>query len=192
MTDPRTLPNDRFGYSVYTLVAHASPEQVRMVAQVREAIGQERAIIPAHVTIRGTFYGIDSLAELCGLLRETAAEQQPMQVEFSPGGWTFGSDNGDRRTCVLPCETTPALLSLHETFEAVIKPRSANAYGHGYRAHLTLCQDCTNEQIQHAKTLLARLDIGAGFTFSSVELMGRVGPAFGGQWSPIESFPLAR
>ncbi len=91
MTDPRTLPNDRFGYSVYSLVSHASPEQVRLVADVREAVGQARAVIPAHVTVRGTFYGISSL----------------------------------------------------------------------------------------------------GFSLDSVELMGRVGPAFGGEWKLIESFPLA-
>jgi hypothetical protein len=39
-----------------------APEQVQLVTEVREAFGQARAVIPAHVTIRGTFYGIDSLA----------------------------------------------------------------------------------------------------------------------------------
>jgi hypothetical protein len=73
MTDPRTLPNDRFGYSVHSLVSRPSREQVRLVSEVREAVGQARAVIPAHVTIRGTFYGIDSLEEMRGLLRQTAA-----------------------------------------------------------------------------------------------------------------------
>lgn len=92
----------------------------------------------------------------------------------------------------MPCVTTPALLSLHETFDAVIRPRSKDAYGEGYRAHMTLCQDCTGEQIRQAKALVPCLDIGAGFKFSSVELMGRVGPAFGGEWVLIESFILAK
>jgi 2'-5' RNA ligase len=191
MTDPRTLPNDRFGYSVYSVVAHASPEQVQMVAEARKTIGQERAVIPAHVTIRGTFYGMENLEEIRGLLRETAAGLQPAQVEFSPGGWTFVADDGDRHSCVMPCVMTPALLSLHETFDAAIRPRSKNAYEDNYRAHLTLCQDCTDEQIQQAKALVARLDIGTGFSFGSMELMGRVGPAFGGEWRLIESFPAS-
>jgi hypothetical protein len=127
MTDPRTLPNDRFGYSVYALVAHASPEQVRMVAEVREAVGQARAVIPAHVTVRGTFHGIESLEEMSGLLRETAAGSEPTQVEFDPGGWKLHTDDGDRHGCVMPCVTTPALRSLHETFDAVIRPRSEDA-----------------------------------------------------------------
>jgi 2'-5' RNA ligase len=191
MTDPRTLPNDRFGYSVYSLVSHASPEQVRLVAEVREAVGQARAVIPAHVTVRGTFYGVDSLEEMRGLLRQTAAGLEPTRVEFSPGGWKLHTDDGDRHGCFMPCVTSPALRSLHETFDTVIRPHSQDAYGDSYRAHLTLCQDCTREQVQQAMELVADRDFGTGFSFHSVELMGRVGPAFGGEWTLIESFPLA-
>jgi hypothetical protein len=115
MTDPRTLPNDRFGYSVYSLVAQASPEQVRMVAEARVIIGQERAMVPAHVTIRGTFYGIESLEAMRGLLRETAAGLGPAQVEFSSDGWKFVTGEDGRHTCVMPCVTTPDLLSLHDS-----------------------------------------------------------------------------
>jgi 2'-5' RNA ligase len=190
MIDPLTLPNDRFGYSVYSLVAHASAEQVRMVAEVREAVGQERAVIPAHVTVRGTFHGIESLDELRSALRETAEGSEPTRVAFDPGGWTLHR-NGDRHGCHLPCVTTPALLSLHRTFDAVIAPRSRDAYGDSYRAHLTLCQDCTHEQARRAAVLAADMDIGTGFDVVSVELMGRIGPAFGGRWTLIESLPLA-
>lgn len=191
MTDPRTLPNDRFGYSVYTLVSHASPDQVRLVAEVREAVGQVRAVIPAHVTVRGTFYGISSLDEMRGLLRRTAADSAPTRVEFSSSGWKLHTDDGDRYGCVMPCVTSPALRSLHETFDAIIRPRSQDGYGDGYRAHLTLCQDCTHDQVQRAMTLVADRDIGIGFGVDSVELMGRIGPAFGGEWTLIESLPLA-
>jgi 2'-5' RNA ligase len=191
MTDPRTLPNDRFGYSVYALVAHASPEQVRMVSEVREAVGQTRAVIPAHVTVRGTFYGIASLDEMRRLLRETAHDLEPTRVTFGLDGWTIHPGDGDRHGCVMPCETTPALLALHRTFDAVIRPRSRDAYGDGYHAHLTLCQDCTREQAQQAVALIAGMDIGTGFDVDSVELMGRVGPAFGGRWTLIESLRLA-
>lgn len=191
MIDARTLPNDRFGFSVYTVVAHASPDQVRTVAEVREAVGQARAVIPAHVTVRGTFHGIENLGELRGLLRETAAGLQPGEVEFDPAGWQLHTADGDRHGCAMPCVTTPALRSLHERFDAVIGPRSRDAYGGTYRAHMTLYQDCTREQAQRAEALLADLDIGTGFGFASVELMGRVGPAFGGEWMLIESLPLA-
>jgi 2'-5' RNA ligase len=191
MIDARTLPNDRFGYSVYTVVAHASPEQARIVSEVRETVGQARAVIPAHVTVRGTFHGIESLGEMRGLLRETAAGLPPGQVEFDPAGWQLHAVDGDRHGCAMPCVTTPALRSLHERFDAVVRPRSQDAYGNTYRAHMTLCQDCTREQALQALALLAGLDIGTGFDFGSVELMGRVGPAFGGEWTLIESFPLA-
>jgi 2'-5' RNA ligase len=163
---------------------------VRLVGEVRETVGQARAVIPAHVTVRGTFCGINSLEETRGLLRETVAGLTPTRVEFSPGGWKLHTDDGDRHSCVMPCVTSPALRSLHETFDAVIRPRSQDAYGDNYRAHLTLCQDCTREQVQQAMALVADLDIGTGISSDSVELMGRVGPAFGGEWTLIESLPL--
>lgn len=191
MIDARTLPNDRFGYSVYTVVAHASPEQARIVSEVRETVGQARAVIAAHVTVRGTFHGIENLGEMRGLLRETAAGLQPGQVEFDPTGWKLHAHDGDRYGCSMPCVTTPALRSLHEGFDAVIRPRSRDAYGDGYRAHMTLCQDCTREQAHQAEALVADLDFGTGFGFGTVELMGRIGPAFGGGWTLIESLPLA-
>jgi 2'-5' RNA ligase len=90
----------------------------------------------------------------------------------------------------MPCVTSPRLLSLHQAFDAIISPRSQNAYPRAYKAHMTLCQDCTEAQIRRAKELAAGMDIGAGFRFAAVELMGRVGPAFGGAWVLIESFPL--
>ena len=119
MADPSALQNDRFGYGVYSLVAHASPEQVRLVAEAREAIGQIRAVIPAHVTVRGTFYEIGSPDELRGLLHQAAAG--------CSGSWKPHTD-GDRYGCVMPCVTSPALRSLHETFDAVIRPRSQDAW----------------------------------------------------------------
>jgi 2'-5' RNA ligase len=190
MVDQRTLPNDRFGYSVYTVVAHASPEQVRMVADVRRAINLTRATIPAHVTVRGTFHSIKSLDEIRGLLRHVASQQKPASVEFSPEGWKFIAQGDSRHIGIMPCETTPGLVFLNRAFDAVIRPHSTNAYSDEYRAHMTLCQDCTEEQIIQAKALAGDLDIGTGFTVNSVELMGRVGPAFGGEWKLIESFQL--
>jgi 2'-5' RNA ligase len=163
-----------------------------MVAEVREAVGQTRAVIPAHVTVRGTFYGMESLDEMRGLLRETAHGLEPTRVAFGLAGWTIHTDDGDRHGCVLPCVTSPALRALHQAFDAAIRPRSRDAYGDGYRAHLTLCQDCTREQAQQAEALIAGMDFGTGFDVNSVELMGRVGPAFGGRWTLIESLPLAQ
>jgi hypothetical protein len=79
------LPNDRFGYSVYAPVVHASPQQVRMVAGVREAVGQAGTVIPAHVTARATSYGIERPEGVRGLLRR---QPHDTQVELSLYGWS--------------------------------------------------------------------------------------------------------
>jgi hypothetical protein len=39
--------------------------------------------------------------------------------------------------------------------------------------------------------LVADRDFGTGFSFDSVELMGRVGPAFGGEWTSLPFAPRA-
>ena len=175
---------------VYTLVALAAPDQVRKVADVRADIGLTRATIAAHVTVRGTFYAIESLKNLRGLLCATAIEQLPVRVEFNSSGWRFRTDAAGLHHGTMPCETTPELVALNKAFNKVIRPRSKNAYPDEYSAHLTLCQDCSDQQIEKARSLAADLDIGTGFEIDSVHLMGRVGPAFGGEWKPIESFTL--
>jgi 2'-5' RNA ligase len=192
MPDPIAQPDDRFGYSVYALVAHAGARQVELIASARKTIKIDRAMIPAHVTIRGTFHTVDSLDKLRGLLRETAQQLSVARVKFSPESWKFIVQNNGRHLCIMPCETTPGLLALHGAFDSVIRPHSQNAYPDGYRAHMTLCQDCTDEQIAKARELAAGLDVGDGFDVTSAQLMGRAGPAYGGEWKLIESFPLRK
>ncbi len=192
MVDSRTLPDDEFGYSVYTVVALADRHQIDAVDGVRNAIGLVRATIQAHVTIRGTFFDIASLKDLRESIARVASEQRHASVEFSPGGWKFVRSESGRHAALMPCETTPDLLALNKAFDQVIRPASTNAYRDEYKAHLTLCQDCTDEQIAEAERVSKDLDIGDGFEVRSVQLMGRVGPAFGGEWKLIESFPLGR
>lgn len=190
--DSRDLPNDDFGYSAYTVVAHADPEHVRKVNEVRAAIGLTRATIDAHVTVRGTFFAIESLTYLRDLLRKTATAQRSATVRFNTDGWTTYTAIDGRQTTLMHCDTTPDLLALNKAFDEVIRPRSKNAYSDTYRAHLTLCQDCTDEQTKQALALAAKLDIGTGFELTAVQLMGRVGVAFGGEWKLIESFTLGQ
>jgi 2'-5' RNA ligase len=190
MVDAANLPNDQYGYSVYTLVAHADQHQVDQIAAIRDAINQTRAMIPAHVTVRGTFHSVENLDELSELLRTTAIAQSMARVEFGSADWNYLANKSGRTTARMFCSTTPALISLHDAFDSVIRPRTINAYPDEYRAHLTLCQDCSEEQIEHARTLVADMDIGTGFDIKSVQLMGRIGPAFGGEWVQIESFAL--
>lgn len=190
MQNSQTLPNDEFGYSVYTLVALANANQVAKIDGVRTAIGLTRATIQAHVTVRGTFSTIESLDGLRDLLRQTASENHAVSVVFGADGWSYFNRGTGRNSGIMPCDTTPELLDLHSAFDRVIRPISTNQYPDNYRAHMTLCQDCSEDQIEQARVLAADLDIGAGFDIESVQLMGRVGPAFGGEWKMIDSFPL--
>ncbi len=62
-------PNDRFGYSCYSLVIIAPEDIIAKVNAIKRDSGMTIAHIPAHITIKGTFYGIESLDNLKQTIR---------------------------------------------------------------------------------------------------------------------------
>ena len=62
-------PNDRFGYSCYSLVLIAPEDTIAKVNAIKRDSGMTIAHIPAHITIKGTFYGIESLDTLKQTIR---------------------------------------------------------------------------------------------------------------------------
>ena len=191
MIDAATRPNDQFGYSVYVLALLANAEIAEKVAKARDFIGARRTMIDAHVTVRGTFHSIEDLENLKKLLRSEAARHKPCHVRFSESTWDFIDRGNDFHLSIMRCEKSPELLSLHEALDDIVRPQSVNAYPSEYRAHLTLCEDITAEQLQRAREVAAATDIGTGFDADQVHLLGRVGPAYGGNWNLIESFKLS-
>jgi hypothetical protein len=77
MVNPSThLENDEFGYACYTIVAPAPSELDGPLLDIEKAAGQERAKIPAHVTVKGTFYDIKSLDNLLVATSQLISIQQ--------------------------------------------------------------------------------------------------------------------
>ena len=186
--DGSNHPDDAFGHSVYAVVAFAPPELADAVDGLRRAIEMKRASIPAHVTVKGTFCDIDSLEAVHEQIQTIAQTTAPVQIDFADPRNPASGDSW----AVLDVRLTSALSALNDFLEQALGPLSTNAYSdEPYRPHLTLCQDCSPEQLDHAMRLAAAIDFGTGFLATAIDLMGRTGPAYGGRWESIERFPLS-
>ena len=187
--DASDRPNDSFGYSVYAVVAFAPPELADPIDMLRRTIATKRASIPAHVTVKGTFCGIDSLDVVCEQIGAVAQTTAPVQIDFAdPRNPTSGES---RAVLWAEMRLTSDLLALNDALEQAIGPLSTNAYSdEPYQPHLTFCQGCSSEQINHAMRLAAEIDFGTGFLATAIDLMGRIGPAYGGRWESAGRFPL--
>lgn len=180
-------PNDRFGYSCYALVIPASQALIDLVAEVRQRSGMTRVAIPAHVTVKGTFVDIEDLDEIKRLVSAITAETPALYISFdgaAPVWWQAGG--------ALGIPVSAPLQALHDRLVAAISPLGTAAYRDDpYQPHMTFVQDLSPEELEKAKDLISRIDFGPGFLADAVDLMGRVGPAYGGTWQRIEQFPLA-
>ena len=82
MVNPSThLENDEFGYSCYTIVLPAPPDLTEKLSDIERAAGQAIAKIPAHITVKGTLYGISSLDGMIELIRTIANRHQPFGLD---------------------------------------------------------------------------------------------------------------
>ena len=179
-------PNDQFGYSCYTLVIPASDELIGQVEKLRNTIGVTVASIPAHITVKGTFFNIESLDQVKQLVREITSATAPFWISFTDWHMHWWSDGG-----ALTVPVTPTILALHDTLVATIAPLGLAAYQDDpYLVHMTLIYGQQAEGMERAKQMISTMDFGPGFQAQTVHLMGRVGPRVGGAWQLIENFAL--
>lgn len=179
-------PNDPFGYSCYTLVIPASDALIAQVEALRNTIGVTVASIPAHITVKGTFFNIESLDQVRQLVGEITRATAPFWISFQDWHMRWWADGG-----ALTVPVTPTILALHNQLVAAIAPLGLAAYQDDpYLVHMTLVYGQSPEGLERAKQMISEMDFGSGFQAQAVHLMGRMGPRAGGAWQLIERFPL--
>ncbi len=182
----KELTNDRFGYSCYTLVVPASENLINQVEALRNQMGVTVASIPAHVTVKGTFYDIDSLEQVKQLVEGITSSTAPFFISFKERSFHWWADGG-----ALTVPATPPIQALHDTLVATISPLGTPAYQDDpYLVHMTLVYGQSPERLQQAQALVQEIDFGPGFMAEAVDLMGRVGPGVRGGWKLIKRFGL--
>lgn len=184
--DSANLPDDRFGYSVYAVVIMAPREIMQMVGGLRQTLRITRPMIPAHVTVKGTFYDIPDLDELRKSLSGLAGRTRSFRLRFD--GQQHANEGKHRFFAV---QKTYELESLHRDLESIINPISRNAYGdHEFQPHLTLYERVSEQQAVTGQALAEFMDPGAGFIATAFSLMGRRGKSADGTWVEVQRYAL--
>ncbi len=180
------LPDDQFRYSCYALVIPIPDNLRAQMNEIERQAGQERAKIPAHITVKGTFHGIESLDGVMDTVRAVTGKTSPVFITFN-GAETHWSDSSGFLNLPIP----PELQALHDALVAEVSPLGETVYTDDpYRAHMTIIQEVTPEGLNTARRMFEEIEFDEGFLADSVELMARSGPAYGGQWHMIQRFPL--
>ena len=132
-------PNDQFGYSCYTLVIPADAALTDQVEALRNRVGVTVASIPAHITVKGTFFNIESLEQVKQRVGEIARATAPFFVSFDQAQIEWW-----REVAALTVPVTPALQALHDALVADIAPLGLPAYRDDpYVVHMTLVYNPT-------------------------------------------------
>ena len=144
-------------------------------------------MIPAHVTVLGTFCEIEGLDGVFEQVANAATDSRPVVV--APTGEIIEST--DRRTALAVVDVTPELQALHDRLARSVLPTATNAYRDpgDFLAHLTFYQEIPESQTDRGLQLAGGCELDE-FTVDGVTLMGRVGTASDGEWRVIREFPF--
>lgn len=189
-TDPYSLSNDTHGYAVYGFILIASVGQQAAVQEIRDAVRNQRSMLPAHVTVKGPVCDIPSIEEAQEILDQAAGETPALRVMFDGRPRLHRSRAGEV-SAMMPIVVTPELAGLHERLLKALDPVSTTAYPLDatgeYRPHLTIYHEPLPEFEAHGEELLKTLSIGDGFDATEVYLVGHAGTPFRGEWKPIST-----
>jgi hypothetical protein len=176
--DASDRPNDTYGYSVYCLVLLAPEPVASDVQKVRELLRPERAMIPAHVTILGTFCEIESLERVYEQIAGAMAGTDGLNLV--PTGDIFESPNVLTAGAVI--EVSPEMQALHDRLAEAILPTAINVYldPANFIAHLTYYQELPGSEKERGGRITREFELSA-FDVDGVTLMGRVGTSSEGE-----------
>lgn len=194
IVSPYEQSNDANGYAVYLVVVMADVLQQAAVEQVRRGVGNMRSMIPAYVTVKGTFCRVDNLDELITRIWQIAQATTPFDVQFKPNGPEKKTSDQGYEFATQEIQKTPELVDLHEQLYASIAPVTINAYGveHGenYWPHMGIYAEPSPELADRADASLSELDIGSGYSCDAMFLMGHIGRPYRGRWAVVREFPF--
>ena len=186
LIDPDALLNVKFGYRIYGVMAHLPEPQAGEVRKFHKLIGADDLATKPHCSI-DNFWGPDSLDDVKAALAKVIKANPPFETEVDAEGTRIGEWG-----CALTLRSTPAHLALHEAVVAAMKPVTKRIYSDDtpYWPHSTIVLNAKPEEFPKIEPNLAKIDMSGMMRFESIELIGRVGPARGGEYHVLESWKL--
>lgn len=176
-------------YDRFAVVAFAAPDIVDAVEEIRRQVPPSgRPILPAHVTIKGTFVEPLDLDAIAERIRACCADARPFTLRTGAlHGWTDDRHGG----AWLAVEESAGLTALHWRLVEELRDLCTTTY-HGedtgqFRPHLTVVQQIPAEQVGPTVARIERFDTAYTFPVSEAALVGR---RAGIAWETIATFPL--
>lgn len=184
--DANALPNDKFGFRIYGVMAHLPEPQASQTRLFHKLIGADDLATKPHCSI-DNFWGPDDLDAIKVALGKVASAHRPFEtsvdfVDLRVG--TFGCAYGlkhDDDHLALQVAVREAMIPLTKR----LRPADTR-----YWPHTTLVLDAKPEEHPLMEPNLQKIDMTGVMRFESIELIGRVGPSRGGQYQILASFPL--
>jgi 2'-5' RNA ligase len=186
LIDPDALPNDKFGYRIYGVMAHLPEPQASEVRKFHRLIGADDLATRPHCSV-DNFWGPDDLDAVKAALANVAKVSPPFETEVDPEGTNIG-----KWGCALGLRREPTLMRLHDAVVVAITPVTKRIYTEDspYRPHTTVVLNAKPEELPKIEPNLSKIDMSGAMRFESIELIGRVGPARGGEYHVLESWKL--
>jgi len=186
LIDANALPNDKFGYRIYGVMAHLPEPQASEVKKFHKLIGADDLATKPHCSI-DNFWGPDSLDDVKTALANVITASPAFETQVDPE-LTRIREWG----CALTLESAPDLLKLHESVKAAMVPVTKRIYTDDtpFWPHSTIVLDAKPEEFPKIEPNLKKIDMSGLMRFESIELIGRVGPARGGEYHILDSWKL--
>lgn len=184
--DANSLPNDKFGFRIYGVMAHLPEPQASQVRKFHKLIGADDLATKPHCSI-DNFWGPDDLDVVKSALEKVASEYAPFETEFDPGDLRVG-----KWGCAYGLKHDDAHYSLQSAVEEAMIPvtKRLRVVGTKYWPHTTMVLDAKPEEFPLMEPNLAKIDMSGNMRFDAISLIGRVGPSRGGEYQILETYPL--
>ena len=186
LIDEKALPNDKFGYRIYGVMAHLPEPQASEVRKFHRLVGADDLATKPHCSL-DNFWGPPDLDAVKEALARVAASHPPFETEVDPADVRV-RDWG----CAFTLRPAPGLLRLHESLKTALIPLTQRIFTPDtpYWPHTTVLLDAKPEERPRIRPSLPEIDMSGVMRFTTIELIGRVGPSRGGEYHVLESWPL--
>jgi 2'-5' RNA ligase len=185
--DANALPNDKFGFRIYGVMAHLPEPQASQTRKFHQLVGADDLATKPHCSI-DNFWGPDDLDAVKAALADVASRHPPFEtsVDFddlrsAAWGCAYGLIHDDGHFA-LQAAVQEAMIPLTKRLRPADQP---------YWPHTTLVLDAKPEEHPLFEANLSKIDMSGTMRFESIELIGRVGPSRGGEYNILASFPLS-
>ena len=185
--DDTTLPNDKFGYRIYGVMAHLPEPQASEIRKFHKLVGADDLATKPHCSL-DNFWGPDDLDAVKAAIKRVANQHSPFEteVDFSD---TRVADWG----CAFSLKPVEAHTKLHDALVTALDPLTKRIFSVDgpYWPHTTALLSAKPGEVPKILPNLEKIDLSGVMRFETIELIGRVGPARGGQYQVLESYPLS-